>query len=149
MYEKDAADNLFVDNSIDCICGHYALHGRSSNPGTGYLVRPASASVWGRYWHACVHCLRADCLADPDASHYSGLSGRKRSSPLRLCDAGRCPKPNGRPIHSWRVGRCNAGSHRFTLFRAGRDLRLLGLCRSRRCLLSRIGSLMARPPQSS
>lgn len=36
MYEKDAADDLFVDNSIDCICGHYALHGRSSNPGTGY-----------------------------------------------------------------------------------------------------------------
>ena len=60
MYEKDAADDLFVDNSIDCICGHYALHGRSSNPGTGYLVRPASASVWDRYWHACVHCLRAD-----------------------------------------------------------------------------------------
>ena len=69
MYEKDAADDLFVDNSIDCICGHYALHGRSSNPGTGYLVRPASASVWDRYWHACVHCLRADCLANPDASH--------------------------------------------------------------------------------
>ena len=92
MYEKDAADDLFVDNSIDCICGHYALHGCSSNPGTGYLVRPASASVWDRYWHACVHCLRADCLANPDASHYSGLSGRKRSSPLRLCDAGRCPK---------------------------------------------------------
>ena len=83
MYEKDAADDLFVDNSIDCICGHYALHGRSSNPGTGYLVRPASASVWDRYWHACVHCLRADCLANPDASHDSGISGLKRSSPLR------------------------------------------------------------------
>lgn len=142
MYEKDAADDLFVDNSIDCICGHYALHGRSSNPGTGYLVRPASASVWDRYWHACVHCLRADCLANPDASHYSGLSGRKRSSPLRLCDAGRCPKPNGRPIHSWRVGRCNAGSHWFALSGAGRDFRLLGLCRSWQCLLSRIGPLL-------
>ena len=74
--------------------------------------------------------------------NYSGLSSRKRAGPLRLCDAGRCPKPNGRPIHSWRVGRCNAGSHWFALSGAGRDFRLLGLCRSRRCLLPRIGSLI-------
>ena len=52
MYEKDADDGLFVDNNIACICGHYALHGRSSDPGTGYTIDPASAPVRDR--HRCL-----------------------------------------------------------------------------------------------
>ena len=107
------------------------------------LSDPASAPVRDR--HRCTQvsvAFRTDCLANPNAPNYSGLSGRKRAGALWLRDAGSCPKPNGRPIYSWCVGRRNAGSHWFALFGAGRDFRLLGLCRSWRRLLPRIGPLI-------